>query len=265
MAVNGWMGSFNTAALDPIFWLHHANIDRLWTVWRRRKAGHLDPTEAGWLTNLSFEFHDATGQEVSFTSSQVVDTTVPLLSYRYEDEGDPLGAGLEVIVERTRQMDQLPEMVGATDKPVVLKGRAETVELAVSQPTGPALAALESGGPPPPMYLNLENVTGAGRATSYGVYLNLPPGSDPKNHEDLLAGVVPMFGVKEASREDQGHPGSGLHYALEISPVVRRLEAKNAWNPGEIRITFVPRHLRGDGLEAAGDPIQVGRVSLYLG
>ena len=29
----GWMGSFFTAGLDPIFWLHHANLDRLWQVW----------------------------------------------------------------------------------------------------------------------------------------------------------------------------------------------------------------------------------------
>ncbi len=29
----GLMSNPCTAALDPIFWLHHANIDRLWEVW----------------------------------------------------------------------------------------------------------------------------------------------------------------------------------------------------------------------------------------
>jgi tyrosinase len=29
----GLMSAPWTAALDPIFWLHHANIDRLWTAW----------------------------------------------------------------------------------------------------------------------------------------------------------------------------------------------------------------------------------------
>jgi tyrosinase len=33
VAVGGWMSSFDTAARDPIFWLHHANIDRLWEAW----------------------------------------------------------------------------------------------------------------------------------------------------------------------------------------------------------------------------------------
>ena len=46
-----WMGGFNTAALDPIFWVHHANVDRLWTVWRKRDDAHLDPN----TTRLAFE------------------------------------------------------------------------------------------------------------------------------------------------------------------------------------------------------------------
>ena len=39
----GWMGSLYQAALDPIFWLHHANIDRLWEVWLQADATHHDP------------------------------------------------------------------------------------------------------------------------------------------------------------------------------------------------------------------------------
>ena len=27
------MAEFNTAGLDPVFWLHHCNLDRLWDVW----------------------------------------------------------------------------------------------------------------------------------------------------------------------------------------------------------------------------------------
>lgn len=31
--VGGTMGDLTTAAADPIFWMHHANIDRLWREW----------------------------------------------------------------------------------------------------------------------------------------------------------------------------------------------------------------------------------------
>ena len=39
-----------TAALDPIFWLHHSNIDRLWNVWLRdAQEPHVNPDQATWL------------------------------------------------------------------------------------------------------------------------------------------------------------------------------------------------------------------------
>ena len=37
--VGGSMGSIPTAPADPIFWMHHANIDRLWSVWQASAAG----------------------------------------------------------------------------------------------------------------------------------------------------------------------------------------------------------------------------------
>ena len=87
--IGGPMGSFNTAALDPIFWLHHANIDRLWTVWLKRDPAHQNPMESGWL-NEQFPFHDSAGSEVLNSASQVLDTTAAPLDYQYEDESDPL-------------------------------------------------------------------------------------------------------------------------------------------------------------------------------
>jgi tyrosinase len=35
LAVGGEMGT-STSPADPIFWLHHANVDRLWALWQRR-------------------------------------------------------------------------------------------------------------------------------------------------------------------------------------------------------------------------------------
>jgi Common central domain of tyrosinase len=42
-SMGGFMGGFNFAARDPIFWLHHANIDRLWKRWRDQGGGRTDP------------------------------------------------------------------------------------------------------------------------------------------------------------------------------------------------------------------------------
>jgi tyrosinase len=37
--VGGTMSSIPTAPADPIFWMHHANIDRLWWQWQQSHAG----------------------------------------------------------------------------------------------------------------------------------------------------------------------------------------------------------------------------------
>jgi tyrosinase len=37
--VGGTMGAIPTAPADPIFWMHHANIDRLWWQWQNSPAG----------------------------------------------------------------------------------------------------------------------------------------------------------------------------------------------------------------------------------
>lgn len=269
VAVGGWMGAFNTAGLDPLFWLHHANIDRLWDVWRERNPLHENPTDQPWLS-LGFEFHTGSGQVVSWQPAQMVDATAALLGYRYEDVSDPLEE--IVVVEesaRRRRMDRrTPEMVGATEAPVSLAGRATTAHVALTPPTGPALETLESAEEPARRYLNIENITGAGGASSYEVYVNLPPGSDPRQHRELLAGILPMFGLAEATRPDRDHPGSGLHYTLEISDLAKRLEARNEWDPGSLQVTFVPRRTTiatESAEEAPVAPVTVGRVSLYLG
>jgi tyrosinase len=268
----GWMSRFNTAGLDPIFWLHHCNIDRLWSVWIERDPAHADPTESGWLTDIDFYFHDASGAVVTHAAGAVVDTeTTPPFGYRYEDISDPLAPPVEPEErERSAAMgeESVPEMVGATEKPVTLTGEPVTAEVAVTAPTGPAATERAGAAAPERMVINFENVTSEGVPPSYLVYLNVPEGERPEDHPELRAGVLSMFGVVEASEESDDHPGSGLNYAINVGDLARRLGA-----PGEnLRVTFVPAGTgevtteeveRGAAPETP--PVQVGRISVYVG
>ncbi|HEX8255304.1 MAG TPA: tyrosinase family protein [Thermoanaerobaculia bacterium] len=56
------MGAVAYSANDPIFYIHHANIDRLWDCWMSIK-GHVNPG-APW-TAQSFSYVDANGTQVS--------------------------------------------------------------------------------------------------------------------------------------------------------------------------------------------------------
>lgn len=262
-AVNGDMGRFSTAGLDPIFWLHHANIDRLWTVWLKRDPQHKNPPDPKWGTTLSFEFHDASKAVVSLNSSQVADSTASPLSYKYEDESDPIGGRAGVVPPRRFAVaeDAIPELVGATAKPVSLTGNTASASFAVTPPAGPA--RLAEGAEPPEIYLNLENVSGPHHHTSYSVYLNLPASARPDNHPELLAGNMPLFGLEESSSPTDQHSGSGLHYAYRVGDIVRQLREKGDWDPKNVRVTFVPDYEAGGRAAEAPSEVKVGRISVY--
>jgi polyphenol oxidase len=76
------MGVLATAAQDPIFFAHHANIDRLWTVWLNSASSHTNPTESKWLTH-KWNFYDENKQWISISVADVLDSENSL-RYTYE-------------------------------------------------------------------------------------------------------------------------------------------------------------------------------------
>ena len=69
----GDMGDFSTAARDILFFGHHANIDRLWSVWRSNQS-HTNPSDPAW-TGQWYNFYDPSGSTVSVTSRDTTDAT----------------------------------------------------------------------------------------------------------------------------------------------------------------------------------------------
>ena len=257
----GWMGNFTTAPLDPIFWVHHCNIDRLWEVWLKRDPSHVNPSTSNWLTSVSFAFHDATGKVVTMTPSQVLDTTATPLEYVYDDTSDPLphppaavpGAkGATKAIVTTPQ--PIPEKVGATGTATFLSNVPTEVSFSTHAPTGPAM--LDAARPHRRVFLHIEHITSTVRAAPYDVYLNLPPKAAPEKHPELHAGRLPMFGLVEASRPNDKHPANGLHYSLEVTDIYAHLAAAPGWDAQKVRVSFVPT--RADGARE----VAVGQVSL---
>ncbi|RLM92611.1 hypothetical protein C2845_PM08G26760 [Panicum miliaceum] len=82
------MGVYYSAGRDPIFYPHHANIDRLWESWRgivggRRRADFADPD---WLDS-SFLLYDEEARLVRITVRDVLD--IGKLRYAYAGAGLP--------------------------------------------------------------------------------------------------------------------------------------------------------------------------------
>ena len=85
MSIGGDMGQgFARVVNDPIFWPHHANIDRIWESWNR--LGHKNPTDPKWL-DRKFPFPDRNGKRVDVPVSAV--NRIEQLGYEYDSYAEP--------------------------------------------------------------------------------------------------------------------------------------------------------------------------------
>jgi hypothetical protein len=84
VGLGGDMADFSTVGADPMFYLHHANIDRLWESWNR--LGNKNPTDPRYL-NRKFSYGDRSGKRADLPVS-MTDRTAPL-GYEYDSYEKP--------------------------------------------------------------------------------------------------------------------------------------------------------------------------------
>ncbi len=288
----GLMTNPDTAALDPIFWLHHANIDRLWSAWLRQTpqpgdpAGAFEnPTSPDWLdgpADRHFVMPAPDGILYGFTARDMLDTRAPNLNYVYDDEsvapaavsslalrlrtlGAPAEQAIQLAREATVTAPQPPALLGANstvvqlDKPVVetrVRLDANEHRLLVNTLSVSKLAA-GTVKAPDRVYLNLENIKSTTDAALYYVYVNLPEGADPAQSPEHFAGTVSMFGVSGASATEGATAGNGVGASFDITHIIDKLHAADALG-GELTVKLVSA-IDGDG----DAEVSIGRISVY--
>jgi tyrosinase len=280
----GLMSWPDLAGLDPIFWLHHANIDRLWEVWGRIPTSTGDPTVAKWVNGpagvggRSFVMPMPDGKSWTYTPGEMTDLSK--LGYGYDDVSPPsatpravarlqgLGLNLaaaEALVRRPAMAGpKTVELLGANDQSLRLSGAeartSVTLEPSVQRKVLASFEAARAAAPSAPdrIFLNLENVRGLNDATVFNVYINVPDGEDPARHPELKAGSIALFGVSKATLADDQHAGDGLTFVLEITHIVDRMHLAGALNASQLRVRLVARKPVSEAAQ-----ISVGRVSIF--
>jgi hypothetical protein len=81
----GLMGWVPTAAFDPVFWLHHSNIDRLWQQWSNSPNGKAVMLEQLKDTPWPYVFFDENGKRVEYTIEQALDIAYNGMDYNFDD------------------------------------------------------------------------------------------------------------------------------------------------------------------------------------
>jgi tyrosinase len=270
---------------DPIFWLHHANVDRLWVAWVLAANGRKMPALGSAYWSGSHIYTSSLTMARSSTYS-----TRTTLGYRYQNESFPTGLppaystlstpdlvqaapnetartqpplGSFRIAPTRQTSDQTFAISGALD--VGLDNGSISVQLPVGSDGIHALAQIGAGATAtlrasPQRYRSvqvvLDNVmiTEAGKRGGYyyQVHLNLPPNASGKS-QAIPIGTVGAFEISGAA-----HHGSPVRLRYRIR---RAVLAGVASRIGQLSVSFV----RVDGNQSPkGQVIGFGEVRLEL-
>ncbi|MBV6748694.1 MULTISPECIES: tyrosinase family protein [Pseudomonas] len=233
------MGQVPWAANDPIFWLHHANIDRIWASWN--KSGGKNPNDSAFL-NETWVFADGAGKAVKVKVSEILDTTTLAYPYVYAEYAERPKDSLPFpSAQKNFQLRAESVAPGATAKAIALGGKATSVALqvpvaanALKQSFGAQLKAL----PASSVYaLSFDAIEANGEpGNNYLVYLGLPAGAAPT--PEYLVGGISMFGVGMQGMHG-GHHASSTRVSFLVGERIHTLLAAGGLEAAPT-VTLVP-------------------------
>ena len=243
VAIGGWMGQVNLAARDPIFWLHHANIDRLWNTWLAMGGGRMDPNNTTWC-NQKFTFPNTSGSQTTWPTSGVINAKTQL-GYTYEGQGPtPVQVCGNIVFVPPKfipeELLKKPEPVRLTDQPVHVsvavppqtKSRALEVARDPKRSTVLRVEGIDVDGPP---------------GVIYEVYVGVPANQKAVGSTQNFVGVLAPFGA-------EGHGDHAEHGTFAAAfPIDAQLERALTASSNAFDVQFVPRGL----LDANGKELPV--------
>lgn len=282
--IGNWMADMQSPT-DPIFWLHHANVDRLWVAWVNAGAGRKMPalTQPYWSGSHTYT------SSLTMPRSSTYGTRTTL-AYSYQNESFPSRLPLaQLTPANLHRVQATPEdLQGAAPATEVfplapsrqtsaqtfaidgalnvgLDDRSISVQLPVSSENTRTLAQIATGNAASlpgsstlyrsvVLVLDDVEVTGAGKAGGYyyQVYLNIPvadgAASKPRT---ILIGTLGAFKINGAA-----HHGGPVQLRYRIR---RAAFAQVASKAGMMSVSFV--RVNGDQ-SPKGGVIGVGEVRL---
>lgn len=273
----GLMADPGLAALDPVFFLHHANIDRMWTAWNVT-GQNSNPTDSNWLngpgTTAGNEFAmpiDANGTPWYYTPSNVNTTDVQyynssLYSYTYDDisltsyDNTPPPSSLQARLDAlnitplkgtTMNKGNKSELIGASNNSLTLNSGVTKADVQLDttawKSVSNSFAKASATALPDEIYLQLENVKGTSNNNFLSVYVN-----------GAFVKAVSLFGIRRASMPDTSHGGSGLTFKLNITKIIDDLYLSKSFNIDALNV-----QIKTKNLIPSSTKITIDRISIY--
>lgn len=249
------MGSVPWAAGDPVFWMHHCNIDRLWASWNR--GGRQNPNTAVWL-NRQFVFADECGARVVATVRDFTD--IARLRYNY-DSFAPVPACAAASASLAASAPQ--RQADAPSGPVRLGTAPVTVALEPTPTVGAAASDIRPRvrrlRPGRRLFLVLRNLqTDLQPGVLYNIHLELPESASAQATSARRVGTIHFF---DAEADHAGHASASAtspekFFSFDITDLARRLAASGQLS-AKPRVTIVP----AGQPQSSAQPV-VGEISI---
>ncbi|MEZ4362155.1 MAG: tyrosinase family protein [Kofleriaceae bacterium] len=264
--VGGDMGGY-LSPLDPIFWLHHNNIERLWVQWQFDRD-HDNTEDPAWLNREFTEFCDEDGAPV--TTSVAWGLLYPVLSYRFDDvgPGSPASRNAGLTRKAAEEKDSQKAKSGAAIRADVLRrfaapqpatvplGQSSSLRLAVD---AGALRGVGASGAPRAL-LSLRVPMGQRNDVSVRVFLNKPDATAQTSTDDPhFAGAIAFF---EHTGPGHDHRGD-LEFILDATDAVQRLGLEGG--PLDLTVVLVPfpdRQPAARSLQLSATELRLSRDSI---
>jgi tyrosinase len=238
--VGGWMGSVPTAAQDPIFYLHHCNMDRLWNLWLAQGGGRIDPVFDSTWKNTKYAFFDEEGAQVEMTGCEIL-RAAQQLHYVYEGEPPQVNDYCLPILKFPPFRFERELVLRIPGPPITLG--PETVSIPVDLKEARQRLGLLAESRKETVLLELDGVEAERQpGVVWQVYFGQPPDTPPEEESPYYVGALALFGQGiHSESHDKFEPA---HFAFSIN---RALLA--GFKAGQQRwtISFVPRSILIDG------------------
>lgn len=224
------MGAVPWAARDPVFWVHHSQVDRIWASWNA--AGGQNPTDPSFLS-MQYTFARPDGTAVLVTNEDMLD--IATLGYDYQtliptDPIPPVEGSIPALCpgEAVAGNRYLVSETNATVN-IILGSAPATVNVNISSDGlagGQVMQSLavKSAETDTGIYLRFTGMmaqTAVG--TSFGVYLGLPIGAAPSPDSPYYAGVLHYFNHTHMPGMDHSVENSQA-YLINITDTVQRMQ-----------------------------------------
>lgn len=252
------MSSLFRSSRDPVFWIHHCEIDRIWEG--ALMAGFPTPT-GPWLNN-THRFFDETGKFVELTNEQVLkaDQIKDWTGYAYHLVPKPPGGPTSALVAAATAGGMRSTLATATNIPV--RSGLQTTLLVAGAPMATAMVEPVAPDGPRRFRLELSEVALDRRAVaSVALYLNAPADAIGEALRKYEVGVISTFGMMPGPGAPHAdHTSSRVANVLsfDVTEVIAELQREGRWT-GEPRLTTAEI----DG--SLGDAVlTLGRVELVV-